>query len=348
MTPYFPAYASQVPAILRASEAKAQLAPAKYPKTNVWAYGVSIPGTTLRIKQGETFSTRFQNDLPEGSSIHWHGIRIDNKMDGVPGMTQEIVPPKASFDYKFVVPDAGTYWYHSHNRSWEQMAKGLYGPLIVEEHKPPVVDSDEVLVIDDWRIVDDGQINKNFGSMMDHSHGGRLGNWITVNGVGMDSASLEVKQFKRLRLRLINVSNALILNLSLKGFKAWQVALDGQPLEKIQALTENLVIAPAQRVDLIVDVTEKPNGTAELIAHSRGHEVPFFRFNVKGQEREQILSEPKPLPPNNVPAITNLDKTPVTELLMEGGAMGRMKSAIFEGKRTHHPRTGSKRHGLVI
>jgi len=77
MTPYLPAYASQVPTILRASKAKAQLAPAEYPKTNVWAYGDSIPGTTLRIKQGETLSTRFQNDLPEGSTVHWHGIRID-------------------------------------------------------------------------------------------------------------------------------------------------------------------------------------------------------------------------------------------------------------------------------
>ena len=332
MTPYLPAYASQVPAILRASKAKAQLAPAEYPKTNVWAYGDSIPGTTLRIKQGETLSTRFQNDLPEGSTVHWHGIRIDNKMDGVPGLTQEIVPPKGSFDYKFVVPDAGTYWYHSHNRTWEQLAKGLYGPLIVEEHKPPMVDSDEVLVIDDWRINDDGQIDKNFGSMRDFSHGGRLGNWVTVNGVGMDTASLEVKQFQRLRLRLINASNALILNLSLTGIKAWQVALDGQPLEKVQALTENLVIAPAQRVDLIVDVTEKTNGTAQLIAHSRGKAVPFLRFPVTGQQRDQTLSEPKSLPPNNVPEIANLDKVPVTELLMEGGAMGQMKSAIFEGK----------------
>jgi len=266
MAPYYRTYASQVPTILRASTAKAQLAPAKYPKTNVWAYGESIPGTTLRIKQGETLSTRFQNDLPEGSSVHWHGIRIDNKMDGVPGMTQEIVKPKASFDYKFVVPDAGTYWYHSHNRSWEQMAKGLYGPLIVEEHNPPLVDSDEVLVIDDWRLGDDAQIKGNFGAMMDHSHGGRMGNWLTVNGVGMNEASLVVKQYKRLRLRLINVANAQIFNLSLKGFSAWLVALDGQPLEKVQPLEDNIVLAPAQRVDLIVDVIEKPNSTGQLIA----------------------------------------------------------------------------------
>ena len=332
MSPYLPAYASKVPAVLRASPAKAQLAPDEYPITKVWAYGDSIPGTTLRIKQGETFSTRFQNDLPEASTVHWHGIRIDNKMDGVPGVTQELVPPKGSFDYKFVVPDAGTYWYHSHNRSWEQMAKGLSGPFIVEELNPPEVDSDEIVVIDDWRINDDGQLDKNFGSMRDHSHGGRLGNWVTINGVGMDQASLDVKQNQRLRLRLINTSNALILNLSLKGFKAWQVALDGMPLDKVQLVTENIVIAPAQRVDLIVDVTEKLNETAQLIAHSRGHDVPFVRFPVKGQQREQALKEPKPLPPNNVPAITNLEKTPITELVMEGGAMGQMKSATFEGK----------------
>ena len=332
MAPYYRAYASQVPEILRASTAKTQLAPAKYPKTNVWAYGESIPGTTIRLKQGETLSTRFQNDLPEGSSVHWHGIRIDNKMDGVPDLTQEIVKPKASFDYKFVVPDAGTYWYHSHNRSWEQMAKGLYGPLIVEEHKPPLVDSDEILVIDDWRLGDDAQINPNFGAMMDHSHGGRMGNWLTVNGVGMDEASLQVKQFKRLRLRLINVSNAQILNLSLKGFNAWLVALDGQPLEKVQPLKENIVLAPAQRVDLIVDVLEKPDSIGQLIVNSRGKQVPIFKFPVTGQQREQALDEPKPLPLNNVPEITDLDKAPITELLMEGGAMGRMRSAIYEGK----------------
>lgn len=332
ITPYLPALASSVPMILRASKSKVQLVPEKYPKTNVWTYGETIPGTTLRIKQGETLSTRFQNDLPEGSTVHWHGIRIDNKMDGVPGMTQELVPPKGSFDYKFVVPDAGTYWYHSHNRSFEQMAKGLYGPLIVEEHNPPLVDSDETLVIDDWRLSDDAQINTNFGSMMDHSHGGRLGNWMTINGVGMSEASLQVKQFKRLRLRLINVANAQILNLSLKGFKAWIIALDGQPLEKVELLEENIVLAPAQRMDLIVDVTVKPKENAQLIAHSRGNKEIIVAFPVIGQQREQAIGEPKPLPPNNVPEIKNEDKAFITELVMEGGAMGRMKSASYKGK----------------
>ncbi|MGB1310587.1 MAG: multicopper oxidase family protein [Leucothrix sp.] len=332
MTPYYCARAAQVPRVLRASKAKAQLAPAKYPKTDVWAFGETIPGTTLRIKQGETLSTRFQNDLPEGSSVHWHGIRIDNKMDGVPGMTQELVKPKASFDYEFVVPDAGTYWYHSHNRSWEQMAKGLYGPLIVEEHNPPKVDRDEVLVIDDWRLGDDAQISGNFGSMHDHSHGGRLGNWLAVNGVGMNEASLEVKAFERLRLRLINVANAHIFSLSLQGLKGWIVALDGQPLDAVQVLEDSITLAPAQRVDLIVDVTEKAGSAGQLSVNSRGKHVPIFRFPITGKQRESVMDQPMPLPTNGVSVVVNLDKAPITELIMEGGAMGRMRSATYKSK----------------
>jgi len=332
MAPYYRVKAAQLPKILRATIAKAQLAPAKYPLTTVWAFDNIVPGTMLRTKQGETISMRFQNDLPEGSSVHWHGIRIDNKMDGVPGLTQELVQPEASFDYKFVVPDAGTYWYHSHNRSWEQMAKGLYGPLIVEEHNPPDVDRDEVMVIDDWRLSDDAQISANFGSMMDHSHGGRQGNWITVNGIGMDKASLQVKQFERLRLRLINVANAQVFTLSLQGLNAWLVALDGQPLEKVQLLTGNITLAPAQRVDLIVDVMEKSGTVGELSFNSRGKNIPFFKFPVNGEQRKKIMAQPGPLPANSVPKITNLDKVPITELLMEGGAMGGMRSAIYKGK----------------
>ena len=332
MTPYHWVRAAQLPKILRASITKTQLAPADFPQTTVWAFNKKIPGAMLRIKQGETLALRFQNDLPEGSSVHWHGIRIDNKMDGVPGLTQKLVEPKTSFDYKFVVPDAGTYWYHSHNRSWEQMAKGLYGPLIVEEQNPPKVDRDEVLVIDDWRLGSDGQISENFGSMMDHSHAGRRGNWITVNGIGMDKASLEVKQFERLRLRLINVANAQIFTLSLQGLNGWLVALDGQPLDELQPLSEDIILAPAQRVDLIVDVTAKTGSVAEMSDNSRGKKTLFFTFPVNGEKRKQMMAQPEPLPPNSVPKITHLDKASITELLMEGGAMGRMRSAIYKGK----------------
>ena len=83
------------------------------------------------MAQGERVQRRLVNRLAQGTSTHWHGIRIDNAMDGVSGLTQDAVQPGATFDYDFTVPDAGTYWYHAHNRSFEQVAWGLYGALIV-------------------------------------------------------------------------------------------------------------------------------------------------------------------------------------------------------------------------
>ena len=87
----------------------------------------------IRVRQGERVVRRLVNALPRPTTIHWHGIRIDNAMDGVPGMTQATVPPGGEFLYDFAVPDAGTYWYHPHDRSYEQVARGLAGALIVEE-----------------------------------------------------------------------------------------------------------------------------------------------------------------------------------------------------------------------
>jgi len=135
------------------------------------------------VRQGETVRVRLENDLPQPTTIHWHGIRIDNAMDGVAGLTQPAVEPGGSFDYAFKVPDAGTFWYHPHNLSWEQVARGLYGPLIVDEPDPPEVDQDIALVFDDWRLDETGQIHEaSFAAMMDWSHAGRLGNVLTING----------------------------------------------------------------------------------------------------------------------------------------------------------------------
>ncbi len=143
-----------------------QLAPANYPETQVWGYNGAVPGLTIRLPQGERMTRRFVNELPQPGTIHWHGIRIDNAMDGVPGLTQDVVQPGDSFLYDFVVPDAGTYWYHPHNRSYEQMARGLSGALIVEEAEGgPAVDNDEVILLDDWRLTEDAQIAGGFGCL---------------------------------------------------------------------------------------------------------------------------------------------------------------------------------------
>ena len=315
---------------LVARAGRVRLAPAEYPETDVWAYGGSVPGPNLRVPQGARVSRRFVNDLPQPSSVHWHGIRIENAMDGVAGLTQEAVEPGTDFLYEFTVPDAGTYWYHPHNRSWEQMARGLYGALVVDETDgAPEVDFDEVLLIDDWRLTDDAQIADDFGAMHDWAHAGRVGNWITVNGEG--AWSREVQARARLRLRLVNAANARIFSLETRGFEGWIVALDGMPLE-IPERFDRLTLAPAQRADLIVDVTAEEGDEALIVSFERDGGFAVAEFPVRGHARDERLAVPAALPPNPVAALGPLRGARRAELLMEGGAMGGMSGAILGGQ----------------
>ena len=127
------------------------------PSSDLWTYNGSAPGPEIRVKKGGRVQVRFTNKLEEPTSVHWHGIRIDNAMDGVSGLTQKPVEPGDSFLYDFVAPDAGTFWYHAHNKSWNQVARGLYGPLIVDEVEPVFERSNDItLVLDDWRLAGEG------------------------------------------------------------------------------------------------------------------------------------------------------------------------------------------------
>ena len=175
------------PRALLTQQARTRIAPEPYPETDVWRYALAGKtgggtGPVIRARQGDTLSLRLENGVPAATSVHWHGIRIDNAMDGVPGLTQAPVGPGETFDYTFDLPDAGTYWYHSHVDSVQQIARGLHGPLIIDEETPPDVDEDIVLVLDDWRLDDQAQIIEDFGNRHDMSHAGRTGNVVTTNG----------------------------------------------------------------------------------------------------------------------------------------------------------------------
>ena len=316
--------------VLRAREGSARLAPAEYPETQIWGYDGTVPGPVLRARQGERMTRAFRNDLPQATSVHWHGIRIENGMDGVAGMTQAPVESGEEFLYDFALPDAGTYWYHPHNRTYEQMARGLYGALIVdEEADAPEVDLDEVLLLDDWRLTDQAQIAEGFGNMHDWAHAGRIGNWITVNGDG--GWSREVPQHTRIRLRLVNTANARIFSLEARGLEGWVVALDGMPLETPLPLGE-LTLAPAQRADLIVDVVADEGEEAFLVSFERDGGYAIAAFPVAGVARQARLSAPDALPPNPVPTLGPLETAERTELRMEGGAMGGMRGAMMGGR----------------
>lgn len=327
-------FAPQVSALasdLTAATSDLQLAPPEYPKTLLWTYNSLAPGPVIRARRGDRIKRRLVNSLPQDTTVHWHGIRIRHAMDGVPKFSQDPVQPGEDFLYDFVVPDAGTFWYHPHVQSWEQIARGLHGALIIDEDSPPEVDRDELLVLDDWRLDENAQLHDSFGAMHDWAHAGRIGNYITVNG---DSDHrLAASQHERFRLRLINVANARVFTLKIKGMAGWLVALDGQPLRMLQPM-DSIRLAPAQRADLIVDVTESPGGEAFLVSFERDTEYALTTLSVNGQSRRNAMPMPPPLEPNDLPQLAPLDSAVSAALVMEGGAMGNLRSALLRGVET--------------
>ncbi|WP_298976207.1 multicopper oxidase family protein [uncultured Roseobacter sp.] len=297
--------------MLRAEPVKAQILPEGDGTTDMLGFNGSTPGPELRVRQGETLTVRFDNQTSEGSSLHWHGIRLDNAMDGVPGMTQPLVQPGESFDYSFTTPDAGTFWYHSHNRSWEQVSKGLYGPLIVEEVNPPRVDHDITVMLDDWRIEETGALMGGFGNMHDFAHAGRMGNYAKILP-SQDS----VRIGDRIRLRLINSATARVFPVRFEGLSGQVVALDGMPLATPRPI-EDFEIAPAQRVDLIGDVTS----AIKFLFILRDDIYEMGSLKIEGENLTPANTPIEALP---APNVLQPKETPdqSLSLKMEGGAMG--------------------------
>lgn len=300
-------------------------------KTRIWGYNGSVPGPILRYRRGDRVRVRLKNELPQPTSIHWHGIRVVNAMDGVPGLTQPAVLPGESFDYDFVVPDAGTFWYHTHARTWEQLARGLYGLLIVDEDEPPVFDRDIALALDDWRLTEDGQIEEeSLGSVHDRAHLGRLGNWLTVNG--RSRPEITVARGERIRLRLANTANARILELAFPDHSPMLAALDGSPVPLQPLNGSPLILAPGQRADLVFHL--KGQAGARYPLHEVSQEQPLeFAYFAYAEEEMRDLGSLAPIasfPPAKHPPL-DLSSAVTADLVMTGGAMGRLDGAMHGG-----------------
>ncbi len=301
--------------------------------TRVMYYNQSIPGPLIRLRQGRETLIQFHNALDESSSVHWHGLRIDNAMDGVAGVTQPPVEPGETFEYRFTPPDAGTYWYHSHKRSWAQLAAGLAGVLIVDEEEPPRVDQDLVFAIDDWRVDRKMQFDqKSLGALHDWAHGGRLGNFITVNG--NSEQVYPVAHGQRIRLRLVNIANARVMYLIFHEPELSIVALDGQPVKPYQPEGGRIRLAPGQRADLIVDMSGSPGSRSpiEAVIGEYAYEIAHFEYDDKVL-REQPLDSPIALPANPISHTRLPERFEHFPLLMQGGAMGGLREAIYDGEK---------------
>ena len=225
----------------------------------VWAYNGQVPGPTLRIKLGETLRVRFTNQLPQETTIHWHGVRLPNAMDGVPYITQQPVQPGETFVYEFTPKDAGTFWFHPHVRASEQVERGLYGVLVVEDPKPAPYSRDIVWVLDDWLLDGSGQIAPQFNTRHDLAMDGRWGNAITINA--LTNTVLKVHPGERLRLRLLNSANGRVFTPDFGGLDAKIIAVDGLYL-RAPIPARGFELAPGNRLD--IDLSFDRSTTAPL------------------------------------------------------------------------------------
>ena len=317
------------PVLLTAKPASARLLGNDRPATSVWGFDGTVPGPVLRVKHGEELAIAFSNQLPEASAVHWHGIRNINNMDGVPGLTQAAVEPGGSFLYRFTPPDPGTFWYHPHERSFEQVPRGLTGALIVDERDPPRTDQDSVLVINDWRLDGDGKMIEGFGSRHDQAHAGRLGNHITVNGAPF--AAIPVKRNERVRLRLVNACSARVLNLLLEGAAPKLIAVDGQPVGPTTSYGEALTLGPGNRVDLMLDITAAPGDRITLVEISgERQELGALQIDANKEARAEPLVAPIALTPNRLIEPDRKDAL-VVPLVMTGGAASETDMSVLAG-----------------
>ena len=302
--------------------------------TDVWRYNGQVPGPTLRVRQGQRLRVVVENRLAEPTTVHWHGIRLPNAMDGVPNVSQPPIQPGETFTYEFTPPDAGTFWYHPHTRSYEQVGRGLHGALIVEEPDAPAVDREASWVIDDWRLTPEGQIVDDFGDFRDRAHAGRMGNFATVNG--QPEGRLAVRAGERLRLRLINVANARIFALDFTGHAPRIIAYDEQPVAP-HAPTRGLVLlGPGMRADIVLDMTGRPGERFAVTDRARDGQ-PFDLGQIVYADAPAVRTGPAgdmPLLPDNPLPEPVLGLAALHEVVFVGGMMRAPAPAIMDGQPT--------------
>jgi FtsP/CotA-like multicopper oxidase with cupredoxin domain len=245
--------------------------------TAVWAYRdggdpnavASVPGPLLDARQGQRIVVHFDNQLPEDTTIHWHGLRLPAGMDGTLAAQQAIAPGE-TFSYEFVALDAGYFWFHPHVNGEKQIERGLYAPLLVRGGVEPDIATERVFVLDDVKIESSGALSEDttqLDMMM-----GRQGNVLLVNGAR--DRELSCSAGSRERWRFVNSANGRFFNLELPGHSFTVIGWDGGMLPAPYE-TDRLLIAPGERYDVLVELAGTLGDSLELLNlhYDRGHDL---------------------------------------------------------------------------
>lgn len=298
--------AGTVEVTITAAPARLEILPGKF--SDAYAYNGSVPGPTLEAHEGDHVIIHFQNNLPEPSSIHCHGIHLPAIMDGSPF---SMVPPGGHFDYVFTIKPgtAGTYWYHPHpdTRSEFQVAKGLFGALIIRAADDPIAAIPEkLLILSDNRFLPNGAIDfpdSNSVQAVVDEENGREGNVLFVNG--QVNPILNIRSGEVQRWRVINASASRVYRLAIPGQTLLQVGSDGGLFEHPVEM-KDILLVNSERAEFLVRGTGPPNSQTELQTLPYDRYMPQTRpsdWNVAHSLLTLRYSDAAPVPAVSIPTV---------------------------------------------
>jgi FtsP/CotA-like multicopper oxidase with cupredoxin domain len=265
-----------------------------------WGYNGRTPGPTIEAVAGDRLRIYVTNRLPAPTTVHWHGIRIINGMDGVNGLTQAPIPIGATFRYEFTVPDAGTFMYHPHFDEMTQQAMGLMGMFIVHPAGGAVaaggaakVDRDYVIILSEWRI-DPGASRPVTTEMTDF-------NILTMNSKVYPSTEPIVAALgERIRIRLGNLSAMEHHPIHLHGYQMILTEVDGGAVPAAARMGVNSILVPVGSTRALELVADNPGDWpfhCHMTHHTMnqmGHNVP----NLVGADSDRIDKAVQPVLPD--------------------------------------------------
>jgi FtsP/CotA-like multicopper oxidase with cupredoxin domain len=329
-----PALANE-PAQQKLIEAKAgKAAMVKSAETDIWGFEGTSPGPLLRYEQGERLNIKFINRLDYPMSIHWHGMRGFNEMEGVVPLTQSAVLKNQSFDYIRDLTEPGLFCYRPsvYGKTPELMGLGLKGLVIVDELKKLEADLDLALVLDDCRLDHNRQIIRDFNESDAAEPKGSSGTLLTVNGQAAPLKKISAPG-SRIRLRIANLANARIMIVNIKGATPYVIAIDSQPCAAFEPVKHSIPIAPGARFEIMFDMPATEEAKVDvLLNNSEDRPHNLIEITAKGQTqqtRQSIVS----LPQNpTLPAEIKLANSKKVDLVISAIMGGKTPVWLINGK----------------
>jgi len=253
-----------------------------------YGYNGQIPGPLIKVEKGYTIFVDFENNLDVETTVHWHGLRLENENDGVPGSTQDPIQPGEIFRYKLDFPDEGIYWYHPHVREDYQQELGLYGNILVVSDKEDYyneVNREELLVLDDI-LIENGDVYPFSSETTNHALMGRFGNIMLINN--LEDYSLNVSKGEVVRFYLTNVANVRPFNFVIENAKMKLVGSDVGSYEK-EEFVDSVVITPSERY--VIEVYFEDEGSYEIKNVNPEKEYVMGNVIVSGNANADYSSE---------------------------------------------------------